>query len=98
MTQGQSIAQERETATEKWSKQPERKKRKKRKPKQPPINTTTGCRKEVPLAWEHLHRVDYREEETESEGGGEGSAKPHEHETGSEVTAAFFEEYASLTR
>jgi len=111
LTQGQSIAQEWETATEKRSGQPERNKRvggggtgrdtskQKRENgnlKQSSINTTTGCTKEVPLAWECLH-WDYREAERERAGGGEGPPKPWEHEIGCKVTAAFFEKHASLT-
>lgn len=46
------------------------------------------------MAWEYPHR-DYSKAERER--GGEEPAKPHEHEIGSEVTAAFFEKYASLT-
>lgn len=41
----------------------------------------------MPLVWEYPQR-DYSE--AVREGGGEEPAKAHEHEIGSEVTAAFF--------
>lgn len=79
--------------TEKLSEQPDSNKggregvKEKGNPKQSPINTTTGSIKELPLAWEYLHK-DYNREE-ESEGGGEGSAQSHKHEIGYKVKAAF---------